>query len=391
LQRLSHTILYLGFAATGLGMALPGSVLPALLAGWSMTDNQAGVFFFAGWLGTSVGALLVGSSRSRSLAGGCALITLGSLTLAYGSRWTCYAAMAAYGVGLGMAMTSISLLQGARKLPHRSAELNRLNLIWALGACLGPSLAQHSLRIMSVRAIFSALGGLFAGVCLWTAFAERDPHKYPERDPEQLPASASRAFAASRWNSASWPLAAWPASVAVVLFLPTGIEASMGAWTAAYVLRVHQSIATTVTAGSCFWIGLLLSRMLSSFLLALRRLERFILFQSLGTVVAGAALLLATTASWGMLPAVFLVGFGLGPVYPLLLSAALQYSEKTAIFFVAGLGSAFLPWLTGMVSTATASLRLGLVVPLCAAILMLGLGIRVAGLRRAAGEKTLLQ
>jgi MFS transporter, FHS family, glucose/mannose:H+ symporter len=80
------------------------------------------------------------------------------------------------------------------------------------------------------------------------------------------------------------------------------------------------------------------------------------------------------------LPGVFLVGFGLGPVYPLLLAIALQYSEKTPIFFVAGLGSAFLPWLTGIVSSSTASLRLGLLVPVFASVWMLALGLRVATL-----------
>jgi fucose permease len=98
------------------------------------------------------------------------------------------------------------------------------------------------------------------------------------------------------------------------------------------------------------------------------------------TVVAGTLLLISTTASAGILPGVFLVGFGLGPVYPLLLATALQYSERTPIFFVAGLGSAFLPWLTGIVSSATSSLRLGLLVPVSASVLMLALGLRIAGM-----------
>jgi len=154
----------------------------------------------------------------------------------------------------------------------------------------------------------------------------------------------------------------------------------MGAWIAAYVQRTQQTISTTVTAGSCFWIGLMVSRSLSSLLLKVRRLEGIILYQSLATVVAGTVLLIATTSRWGILPGVFIVGFGLGPVYPLLLAIALQYSENTPIFFVAGLGSAFLPWLTGIVSSATSSLRLGLLVPVSASVLMLGLGLRVAGM-----------
>jgi fucose permease len=92
--------------------------------------------------------------------------------------------------------------------------------------------------------------------------------------------------------------------------------------------------------------------------------------------VLGTLLLISSTASLGILPGVFLVGFGLGPVYPLLLAIALQYSENTLIFFVAGLGSAFLPWLTGIISSATSSLRIGLAVPVAASLLMLVLGLR---------------
>jgi MFS transporter, FHS family, glucose/mannose:H+ symporter len=361
----SRAVIYLAFAGTGVGMALPGSVLPALLQRWSFTDSQAGFFFFIGWMGTSLGALFVSRSRAGSLALGSALVAIGSLGLAFATRWTCFPSMAAYGVGLGMAMTSGSLLQFSRNLNYRASELNRLNLVWALGACVCPSLAEHSLRIASTRFIFSAMSLFFALFCLWIAAFERDPVNATPPSPSSL---------------RNWTLALWPLPIVLIIFLPTGIEASMGAWIAAYVQRTHQHIATTVTAGTCFWIGLMLSRTLSSFLLILKRLERIVLYQSLATVVAGTILLIATTASLGILPGVFLVGFGLGPVYPLLLAIALQYSEKTPIFFVAGLGSAFLPWLTGIVSSSTASLRLGLLVPVFASVWMLALGLRVATL-----------
>jgi len=123
---------------------------------------------------------------------------------------------------------------------------------------------------------------------------------------------------------------------------------------------------------------LMLSRTFASTILLKWRSERLVLNQSLCTVVAGALLLIVSNSSTGILPGVFLVGFGLGPVYPLLLAIALQCSENTTIFFVAGLGSAFFPWLTGLVSSSASSLRTGLVVPLCASVLMLILGMRLA-------------
>jgi FHS family glucose/mannose:H+ symporter-like MFS transporter len=367
---LSGAIIYLGFAATGVGMALPGSVLPVLLVQWSLADRQAGLLFFLGWLGSSVGALAVRPSRVRSLAAGTLLAAAGAFGLAFSSRWSCFLSMAVFGLGLGITMTSTSLLQAARNIQRRGAELNRLNLVWALGACVCPTLAEHSLRIASARAIFSALGLFFAIICLWTLAFERD-----QAADLSGPASLPR----------KWSLALWPVSLVVVILLPTGIESSMGGWIAAYVQRTQQTISTTVTAGSCFWVGLLLSRTFASTILLLRRSERLVLIQSLSTVVAGALLLIASKASLGILPGVFLVGFGLGPVYPLLLAIALQFSDNTAIFFVAGLGSAFLPWLTGIVSSSTSSLRTGLLVPLTASVLMLVLGVRLARLAERDG------
>jgi MFS transporter, FHS family, glucose/mannose:H+ symporter len=359
----SGIVIYLSFAATGVGMALPGSVLPTLLAQWSLTDRQAGLLLFLGWLGSSLGALVVRASRVRSLGWGTLLAALGAFGMAFSSRSSCFLCMAIFGLGLGMTMTSTSLLQSSRNAERRGAELNRLNLVWALGACICPTLAEHSLRVASARVIFSSLGTFFAIVRLWILAFERDPAAIvPISEPSR--------------NRRS--LSLWPLSLVILILLPTGIESSMGGWIAAYVQRTQQTIATTVTAGSCFWVGLMLSRTLASTILLMRRSERLVLTQSLCTVVAGAMLLIASKASVGILPGVFLVGFGLGPVYPLLLAIALQYSENTAIFFIAGLGSAFFPWLTGTVSSSTSSLRIGLLVPLAASVLMLALGLRVA-------------
>ena len=353
-------------------MALPGSVLPALLAQWSLADSQAGLLFFLGWLGSSLGALLVRGSLVRSLILGSSLLTVSSFGMAFGSRTSCFAWMAIFGAGLGATMTSISLIQAARNAERRGMELNRLNLFWALGACTCPSLAAHSLKVANIRGIFSAVGILFASLLLWTIAMEGDL-------PSPQSATRKSSGQAVQTGPAQWftTLTRWPLLIILIMFLPTGVESAVGGWIAAYVQRTQETIATTVTAGSCFWIGMLCSRTLNSTFLLLRRSERFVLGQSMVTIVFGMALLLISKTSVGILPAVFLTGFGLGPVYPLLLAQALQYSDNTLIFFIAGLGSSFLPWLTGVVSTSASSLRTGLLVPFAGSVLMLLLGIRL--------------
>ena len=359
--RLSPAMLYLGFAATGVAVALPGAVLPALLRQWSLGDGQAGFLFFLGWAGSSVGALLVRGSRARSLVLGCLLISLAAVGVAAaGPVWARFASMAALGVGLGVAMTSISLLRAGRNAARRGRELNRLNLVWAAGACLCPSLAAHSLRIANVREIFSGVAAFFLLLGLWTALFERD--------------NARVVAGAAGWT---FSLAAWPLALVVLIVLPGGVESSIGGWAATYMQRAHGALATTVSAGTCFWGGLLLSRALHSTRLLEFLTERSVLRHSLGIVALGALLLIASGSALAILPGVFLIGFGLGPVYPLLLALVLGYSENPLIFTIAGLGSAFLPWLTGAVSASASSLRLGLLVPLAASLLMLALGLRL--------------
>jgi fucose permease len=365
----SRIVIYLSFAATGMAMALPGAVLPALLAHWSMADRQAGLLFFLGWLGSSIGALLVRPCRSRSISVGALMIAAGAVGMGFSSKAGSFVSMIVFGLGLGLTMTATSLLQSARYENRRGPELNRLNLIWALGASTCPTLAEHSLRVASARMIFCALGLFFFAVSVWAFLWERDPDRGVRATPVSVP-----------WRK-GWSLSLWPLPLVLIMLLPSGIESSMGGWIAAYVQRTHHAIATTVTAGTLFWIGLMLSRTLVSSIGALHRAERLVLRVSLCVVLAGTLILIADSATLGALPGIFLIGFGLGPVFPLLLTIALQYSENTAIFFMAGLGSAFFPWLTGVVSSAAGSLLVGLLVPLGAALLLLALGLRVSTYR----------
>jgi fucose permease len=69
------------------------------------------------------------------------------------------------------------------------------------------------------------------------------------------------------------------------------------------------------------------------------------------------------------------MGFGIGPTYPLLLAWALRFHRGGTIFFLAGVASSFLPWLTGFVSARQQSLRVGLAVPMAATLAMVTLSL----------------
>ncbi len=340
-----------------MGMALPGAVLPALMRQWSLEDSGAGWLFFLAWLGSSLGALAAGRYRRTLVAAGCALVGLALAGIAYGPADLRFVEMFVYGLGLGGTMTAISLTQASRHAEECASEMNRLNMIWAAGAVATPPLAAHSLRVASAQQICAGMAGAFlvwAGVVTMTAGS----------------GGPMAARVARRKEKMRNPLRLWPLPLLLLAFLPTGIESTMGGWVAEYARREQQSIATAVMAGSLFWGGILASRALGATRYLKWRTESGLLVQSAWTVLAGLVLLVAAPVRAGILCGNALVGFGLGPVYPVALALGLKHREAPGIFWVAGVGSAMLPWLTGLASTASGSLRMGLLVTVAAGVLL---------------------
>jgi hypothetical protein len=260
--------------------------------------------------------------------------------------------MALYGFGLGLGMTSISLIQ-QRQTRGSGTELVRLNLLWAVGACMCPSLAIHALRTGDIRSMFCGLACSFGALAVWTIF--QTGLAIEKGVPKTAP---------------PWTIfRAVPLGLIVMTLLITGIEASAGGWLATYAGRGGYGIAGAVAAPSCFWAGLLLSRLFWS---AFHRwlTHDWMVRSSVALMGCASALLVASGSGLPMLIAAFCLGFGIGPTYPLLLAWALRFHRGGSIFFLAGVGSAFLPWLTGFISTQRHSLRVGLAVPMTATLIL---------------------
>jgi hypothetical protein len=354
---LSAVPLYLGFAATGVGVALPGALLPVMLLRWHFQDEQGGRLFLMAWIGSSLGALLVRGSLRTTLLCGSIAIALGTIGLSLCSWLGAYVYMTLYGLGLGLTMTSISLIR-QRRTGGSGTELVRLNLLWAIGACACPSLTIHALTSGDIRPVLSGLAIFFLIFAAWTCL---------QRD-FSIRANASM-------NSNPWTLfRAVPPGLIVMTMLITGIEASTGGWLATYARRGGHPFAETIAAPTCFWAGLLLSRLFWS--VCNRWLTQdWTVRGSVALMGVASILLIASGGSLLILIAAFCLGFGIGPNYPLLLSWALRFHRGGVIFFLAGVGSACLPWLTGFVSAKQHSLRVGLAVPMIATMLMVTLAL----------------
>jgi FHS family glucose/mannose:H+ symporter-like MFS transporter len=364
LSRLRNTLpLYLAFAGTGVGVAFPGAVLPSLLTRWHLGDEQGGLLFLMAWIGSSVGALLVAGSLRRALGFGSLAIALASFGLTVCNSRFADPTMLLYGLGLGAAMTSISLMRQQQSIDS-GRELVRLNLLWAVGACACPSLTIHTLTTGDLRPILYGLAFVFALLAAWCAgqrFLQGRQHQPP---PSISPRNVFR-DGLSVFRVVPFGL------VVLVMFI-TGVEASGGAWIATYANRGGDPLAQIVAAPTCLWGGLLLSRLLWSFFARGVNSNR-IVRASLLLMGAASVLLLASRHGWPFLLAAAALGFGIGPTYPLLLALALRRYRGGSIFFLAGVGSACLPWLTGMVSTRSGSLHTGFIVPAAATLVMIAL------------------
>jgi FHS family glucose/mannose:H+ symporter-like MFS transporter len=362
--------LYVGFVATGVALTIPGAILPLLLLRWSMSDTRGGLLLFSFYGVGSFGSYCARGRMNRSIARGALLTVLGAICLGWAGRWTAYGAIALYGLGLSLTMTSISLMLSQRFPEQRRLELTRLNLVWAIGAALGPWIALRSTRGASVTQASALLHAqhVLLGVAVFFAFAAVWA-MWMEQSPQTAAARKSAPAAVSKWDEGTRFGVPWP--LLVLIFGATGVDAAAGGWLTSYAQRAGDSLGITIGAATFLWVGSLISRIVHSTRWASRLPERGVLGASMLAMTAALALLLAWPAGIVTMVAALVLGLAAGPVYPLVVAAALRHRENATVFTIAGVGASILPLATGTLSTWTHSLRAGLTVPLAAAAVMM--------------------
>jgi FHS family glucose/mannose:H+ symporter-like MFS transporter len=302
---------------------------------------------------------------NRSVARGALLTVAGALCLGWAGRWSAYGAIALYGLGLSLTITSISLLQSRRFPTERRLELTRLNLIWAIGAALGPWLALRSTRmglvtqaqaILHAQSVLVGVAVVFSLGAVWAMWIEKSPESIP------VAATGKRGAGIGRI----------PWQLLVLIFGATGVDAAAAGWLTSYAQRAGDSLGITIGAATFLWVGSLISRMVHSTKWMARLPERAVLGTSMVAMSAALALLISWPAGIVTMVAAAMLGLAAGPVYPLVVAAALRHRENSTVFAIAGVGASVLPLATGTASTWAHSLRVGLAIPLAAAVVMVG-------------------
>ncbi len=359
--------MHFGFVLTGLGTAMLGPILPLLTRHWMLRDDQSGLLLLAQFCGSFLGGVSVSWRLRRSLliGMGAAAVGIGCFALAPGLPIACAALLVA-GFGLGHSITAINILAGQRFTEKRASALALLNFFWSLGAMLAPLLTAWLTPRFALRGLLEWFAVLFA-VCGVSMAAQMrgaaTETRVLESDVQETRGLARKVFI----------------FFAIMLFLYGGLETCLSGWLTTYALRYgDKTLAVSEYTTLLLWLSLTVGRAGSSLLL-LRAPERVVRRVALAmTVALTAALAMAHTAT-AIAVYTVLLGLSLAPWFPvtfsLLMGERPRARQAGIVIAVSGLGAAALPWLMGVVSARAGSLQLALVIPLVAAIALLGMSL----------------
>lgn len=364
-------VLHLGFVITGIVTTLLGPLLPILISRWLLTDRGAGLFFSAQFCGSMLGVASIGVLIKRgyrqTFVCGFGLIAIGVAGLNLSGYDADLASVAVFGCGLGQVLSAGNLWVAQVAAGRQVSAISILNLMWGLGAiCSSPlvMLAQRRGMISGLLYAIAASSALTAFIVATMRFAQERPHT------AGLDQSLLRHGGISLRSVVS---------LAALFFLYVGSENSVAGWVASLARRMSSnSNGLWTLAPMFFWGGIIAGRGLVP-LFPSRRREETLLMSGLVLAATGTCFLIRAQAFVAVASCVSSAGLGLAAIYPVLISWLVKaFGERSSkigsiMFALAGMGGATMPWFVGVVSTATGSLRDGLLVPLAGCVAMLAL------------------
>jgi MFS transporter, FHS family, glucose/mannose:H+ symporter len=235
--------------------------------------------------------------------------------------------------------------------------LTRVNFFWGLGAVSCPQFVAIAVRPSTLRLLLLVLsvGALGVSVALAPLLRRKTPVQRDQQSDIQ-----SRA-------KIDIPIFLL---FSLLMFLYVGGETSVSGWITTYAYRfANLSPARASLYVSAFWLAIVLSRAAVPLLIGFAS-ESTVLIGGVITAGTGIAILLFPHSAAMSLGSVVIAGLGCGPVFPLAIARLLARIGDSRhagwIFAICGSGGAVLPWVMGILSTASGSLRTAFLVPLFA-------------------------
>lgn len=373
-------IVHVGFALTGVVTTLIGVLLPILAQRWNLDDAQSGYLLAAQNIGGLSSTIFVGQfirrlGMKQSLVLSFILMATGLAGLSTRMFVIGLAAVFCGGLGLGIAIPATNILIAEINGERRAAALNVLNFIWCIGAVVGTPLVGFLVERVNLYAPLAGLSLVLILIALLLAQTKSRPANAEQPTghksmPEEISSLQSR----------------FVVLICVFAFLLVGIENALSGWIASYVTRLEDSQYSVASFyQAAFWASMLLGRATAPGVLN-RLSEIRLVLSGIAIAAVGILLILASLNLVVILLGVCLAGLGLSSVFPTTIAIfsqilGAQAARKSSWLFTSGsLGSSTLPFLVGYVSSQVVSLRIGLMVPLIAALLAVGLQINLGRL-----------
>ena len=371
------TAAYISFVPIGIANVLLGPLLPTLSARWSLNYAQAGALFTAQYIAGTVavawsGAVVSWRGYRFAMKSGILLMSAGLAVLLLGPKWLGVLSIAGYGGGIGIAVPAANLMVAELNPARRAATLNWLNFYWSAGAVACPFLVAAATRIQRMPLFLIVVSGFALIVAAGI---------------HGMPANLAEPASPANDRTKLVPLIRSQLRVflilAVLFFIYVGTENGFGGWVASFARSLGSvSSARSQITPSFFYASLMLGRWLAPLLL---RFDTEIRLVRIGLLLAcaGAAGLLSSHGWLGVVVSACAAGLGLSYVYPITISLlSKEFGSASArigsiMFVLANIGGGLLPWLVGLVSNRSGTLKTGLLIPLCGCALMFGLYLRL--------------
>ena len=367
-QKKLVTATQVSFLPTGVLTTLLGPMLPLLIADWSLNDRLAGSLFLVQFLASLAGVLVSGFLLARlgyrpAFFSGLLLMAAGVATLYLGSRPLGIASVAVYGLGLGLIIPTGNLLIAEVSSDSRSSAVSLLNFFWGVGAVF--------CSLMVAWTAAHKLVPLFLGsVSLFLVLLVVATRGLPFP-----PAVGTSSAPPVRWREIAGSPAIW--LFAAVFFLYPGAETAVGGWIGSYLSRLAPGdIRMAPMMPAFFWAALTTGRALGTLFLS-HVSERHVLRGGFAMASLGIVSMLWASTMLQVIVGAMVTGLSYATLYPITVA---RFSHRYGVgarsigpvmFSLAAIGPAVIPWLVGVVSQATGSLRAGLYLTLAATVVLL--------------------
>jgi fucose permease len=336
--------MYFAFFTAGLMSIMLGTLLPYVREANGLNYSQSGLMLSAHQLGNLCSGLvvgilpyLIGRKKSVLLLGAGMMAGLVLMTI-FRSPWLLFMAFALTGIGRG-AMSNVCNAVTSEVSGHKTAALNLLHAIFAIGALLSPLVVFAFTSNINSGWKYAALSAATLAAVTWIMLARS--RLSTERTNKESGGSFQFLKDFQLWLST------------LILFFYLCAEVSIIGWFVVYFrdTGILPAVAAEFTP-TMLWLMMMVGRLLCAALPPRINRGKLLLILAVSMTICFVGLMQSNTAATSVL---FLlgIGFSMAGIFPTTFSTIRGTSSAMAtgvVLGIAGLGAIVMPGIVGVVA-----------------------------------------